>query len=256
MSGVTEEVSARTVAAVLPLPDIGRCVKVEGVAEGKGLVFHGAYTNSGCTLETEEHTGRYEWVPGPGPKPKFVGEGKSLKLETSGKQGVTCAASASQGEYTSAKTATLTVTLTGCQIGPKSHAVACQSAGAAAGEIRTGSLAGGIEFISENEEPTTPVVGIDLKPSAGGTVMAFECGGSSASVTGSLIVPVTPLDKMTSALKLKALGGPGTQSPEAFEVGPKDTLTYTKSGGAAEAAGLTSSVSLLGEEPVEVKAIP
>ena len=254
MSGVTEEANAQVVKAILPLPALGRCQKLEPVAEGKRLVYHGAYTSSSCTIEAPEQTGKYEWAPGPGPKPKFTGATKTVVLETAGLKGVTCLASSSSGQYTGPKTETVAYTFTGCQIGPKGKGVPCQSSGAAAGEIRTGTLEGGLDFIKENETPTTPEVGVDLKP-ASGSFVTFACGSGSSSVSGSVIAPITALDKMSTTLKVKASASAGKQTPEAFEAGLKDTLTLEPSGGSSEPAGLQASETRISEEPLEVKAI-
>lgn len=256
MNGVTEEVPARTVRAILPLPDLGRCLKVEPTAEGKRLVYHGVYTNATCTAESEEKAGRYEWSPGPGANAAFTGEGRALTLETTGKQSVTCSASSVAGQYTGPKSSTASLTLTGCQIGPKGKGVACQSSGAGAGEIRSATLNGNLDFIKENEEPATPIVGVGLKPAAGTPVLGFACAGKAASVDGSLVVPVTTLDRMSASFKLKASASGGVQSPESFEVGPKQVLTYRPSGGPEEQAGLTTAVTANNAEPVEIKAIP
>jgi hypothetical protein len=250
MGGATEEANARAVKAVLPLPDIGRCLKVEPNAEGKKLVYHGEYTNSTCTLESESKEGKFEWTTGPGPKAKFAGASGVVKLESASKAVVTCTASTSEGEYTGPKTQKTSIVLTGCSQGPKAQSVPCQSSSAGTGEIRTAPLDGGMEFIKEGEASETPSVGVDLKPASGTTIAAFECGGKAVTVGGSVILPVTALDKMTAAFKLKGFGMGGKQSPEAFEVGPKDTPTYN-----AEGAGITATFTNTNEEPLEIKAI-
>jgi len=61
---------------------------------------------------------------------------------------------------------------------------------------------------------------------------------------------------MATSLKLKASGSGGAQSPEAFEGGEKDVLTFSPSGGSAEQAGLSGTITATNEEAVEVKAIP
>ncbi len=246
MSGVTELVQSSLVRGVLPLPDFGRCVKAEGTLEGKKLIPHGLYGNSTCTAEAPARNGKFEWVAGPGANRKFSGIVKPVKLETTGKKLVTCSGGSDAGEYTSAKTETATLTLTGCQ----SSAAACQSSAAAAGEIHTGALNASMEFVKENEGTVKPIVGLDFKPASGTQLAAFECGGAPESVTGGVIAPVSPVSKMASAfnLKLKATGG--KQAPEAFEVGPSDTLSL---GG--EQAGLTTTVVQSNEEPLEIKAV-
>jgi hypothetical protein len=250
MGGATEEANARTVKAVLPLPDIGRCLKVTPNAEGKKLIYHGGYTNASCTLESESKEGKFEWTTGPGPKAKFAGASGAVKLESVGKAAVTCTSSTSEGEYTGPKTQKVSMVLSGCSQGPKAVSVPCQSSSAAAGEIRTAPLVGGMEFIKEGETSEVPIVGVDLKPESGTSIATFDCGGKPVTVGGSVIVPVTALDKMTSSFKLKASQSGGKQSPEAFEVGPKDTPTYNE-----EAAGITATFTNTSEEPYEIKAI-
>jgi hypothetical protein len=110
-----------------------------------------------------------------------------------------------------------------------------------------------MEFIKEGEGTEIPQVGVDLKP-ASGSIASFECGGKSVTIGGSVIVPVTTVDHMVSAFKLKALGTGGVQAPEAFEVGPKDTPTFNE--GSEEAGGVTASVTTADEEALEIKAIP
>ena len=254
MSGTTEEVSAQIVRQMAPLPEFGRCAKAEAVTEGKKAVYHGLYLTSACTAESGERTGKYEWTAGPGAKRRFTGANAKLTLETLSGSQVVCSAGTNEGEYTGPKTETVALKLTGCAMGPKGAGASCQSSSAAAGEIQTAALQGNLDYIKENEEPATPVIGIDLKAKSGANLAVFECGGTTVSVSGSVIVPVTAIDKMVTAFKLKALAPAGHQSPEAFETGPSDTLTSTRSGGGPEQAGLTVSATSTGEEPLEIKA--
>ncbi len=256
MTGSNEETSAALVRDTLPLPDIGRCVKVAGIAEGSKLVYHGVWATSKCTQESFEHNGKYEWIPGPGPKAGFTTSGKALTLATASGAGVLCTGSSGAGRYTGAKSATATLALTGCHIGPTTSPTSCQTAGVGEGEVKAAALNGSLDFIKEGEEPEVPSVGLDLKPASGTTVLAFSCGGRAMTVSGSVIVPVTAVDHMATSLKLKATGGGGTQAPEAFEEGPKDVLTFAPSGGSAEQAGLKTTLTAASEEAVEVKAIP
>ncbi len=250
MNSTTEEVNASLVKAVLPLPDLGRCEKLEGVAKGKTLVFDGGYTNSGCTVESPGNSGKWEWITGPGTATKFTGAGKALTLETVGKTTVSCTASSAAGEYTGPKTQIVSLTLTGCHQG---KGIACQS-GATAGEIKTASLEGGMEFIKENEGTEIPIVGVDLKPASGTDLASFECGGKSVSVGGSVIAPITSVDKMLGSFKVKPSQSGGKQSPEEFEVGSKDTLTFNEGLG-EEQAGLKTTETNTNEESLEIKAV-
>jgi hypothetical protein len=240
MKGVTEEVSSGIVKNTLPLPDIGRCVKTEGKPEGKTLVYSGEFTNTGCTeIDVEQHS-KYEWVPGPGPKAKFALAGKGLTLAAVGGTTVKCSGASSTGEYTGAKTQSLALTLTGCKLGK----VLCHSGTAAEGEVVTTALTGSLDFINEE----LGQVGVDLKPTSGSTIAAFECGGKASSVGGSVIVPISATGKMLKAFKLKASATAGKQAPEAFEEGPSHVLSLD-----GEQAGLTGSLTASNEESYEVR---
>lgn len=255
MTGTTEEANAQIVRAVAPLPDFGRCQKVEGVAEGKKLAYHGAYLTRTCTTESGERTGKYEWTPGPGPNRKFTGTSRALTLETTGGALLICAAGSNEGEYTGPKTERMTLKLTGCALGPKGQGTTCQTSSATPGEIQTTLLQGSLDFIKENEAPATPIVGLSLKPASGPTLAVFECGSTTVSVAGSVIVASSALDKMTAGLKLKATSLAGRQNPEAFEVGAKETLSLTRGSAAPEQAGLTFTGATTGEEQLEIKAV-
>ncbi len=253
MFGSTEEVSRRVVKEVLPLPEFGRCVKQTPKGSGKNAVYTGGYTTSSCTTLSVTNEGKYEWLAGAGSGNTFSSSGGAATLQTVGGTIVKCSASSGSGTYTGAKDETGTVTLTGCASGPKSAPVACQSSGASAGEIRSGSLEGGIDFIKENEEGVKPVVGLDLKGTSGGDLLSFECGGAATTVSGSVIVPITSVDKMSSAFQLSAKETSGNQSVEAFEEGSKDTLGFA-SGGGEEAGGLTARATDRNAEALEIKA--
>lgn len=256
LSGYNEQTSAALVRDTLPLPAIGRCVKVAPVAEGSKNVYHGTWTNSSCTTESPEALGHYEWSEGPGSKAGFSAGGTAVTLSTSSGAGVSCSSSGGSGSYTGAKTLTETLVLSGCHVGPKAAPVACTSSGAAEGQIRTSALDGSIDFIKEGLPPEVPQVGVLLRPHSGSTIAAWECGGRAMSAAGSFIAPLSAVDKMTTAQKVKATGGSGTQTPAAFEEGPKQALTFTQSGGSPESAGVKATVTQTGEEAVEVKGLP
>jgi hypothetical protein len=241
MTGVTELANAAFVKNVLPTPELGRCTKLPG----KG------FWQKGCGFELAEETGTYAWAPGPGAGSKFSGVSKGIKLETAGKQIIKCEASTSEGQWTGTKTSTMAIKLTNC----KDKKAVCQSSGAAAGEIRTAALNGFLDFILEKTKAETPIVGIDLSPASGPNLASFECNGTAMSLSGSVIVPITVVDKPEAEFHEKATETAGQQIPESFEEGPKDTLTLTTPSG-AEQVGLAGTITLKNEEPLEVKALP
>jgi hypothetical protein len=240
------------------LPTLGRCVKV-----GSG----GAFTRANCIVESPGSQGAFEWVPGPGAKPKFSAPIKQVILETTGGSAVSCGASALAGEWSGPKAASVSLTFKGCE--KVSTKKPCQSSPTTAGEVSTSQpLEGELGFIKGGAKPK---VGLDLKAkSPSPTVIAFTCGGPPGelgagelwTVEGSAIGEVKPLNGMRviEQLLFKAKGG--KQVPERFEAGLKDTLIATRTEGTnqkVEQAGLTlagesTTIPSKGEEKLEIKA--
>src|SRR5207248_4635851 len=120
------------------LPAIGRCVHAAAPHTGE-------WRGTKCTSEARGK-GEYNFLAGPGPKPKTTGTLGAATLETVGGAKVTCAGGSDAGEYLSSKRESRTLTLTGCK--RASGGEACQSLGAKAGEIVTSALDGEVGFIS------------------------------------------------------------------------------------------------------------
>ena len=59
---------------------------------------------------------------------------------------------------------------------------------------------------------------------------------------------------MSNAFKLSGKLSGGKQSVEAFEEGPRQTLSITKSGGGEEPGALTASLTNKNEEKLEIQA--
>jgi hypothetical protein len=257
LSGGFLAASSRTVTAERALPEVGRCVKVPGVKEEveEGVVetvFHGAFENSTCVGENLANHGKFEWLPGPGANSKFTGASAATTLETVGHAAIKCAAGAYAGEYTGPKTATETIKLTGCQRTLTKQA--CQSAGAAAGEIVSSPLEGALGFVQDFYEGETLhlSVGLDVKHSP--SLVAAECGATKEAVVveGSVIGPFGTVDKMVAANTVKYKATAGKQAPEGFEGGPNDTL-LAHFGTGSEQAGLTGVEKVTNGEKLEIK---
>ena len=253
MNGELETVPASVVVAQAALPELGRCVTAPSTGSGKETVYHGGFADKACTEEESSKKGRYEWESGAGAGKKFTGKGK-VTLEGVDGATIKCSSSTTSGEYTGAKTLTASLVLSGCE--SKTTKQACQSTGAAAGEIRTSPLAGTLGFVKDEAKGTEVLasVGVDLSHSP--SLFTAECGGISehVEVKGSVIVPISKVDKMSSSFSAKAAASNGKQVPEEFEGGAQDTLTATLGAG-AEQAGLTTSDKLSNEEQLEIKAI-
>jgi hypothetical protein len=255
LTGTLEQASATSVRRQRTLPELGRCVKVAGEKVGKTTVYHGLYINSGCTYESGQLLGKYEWVAGPGAGNGFTGTGKTATLETVAGSKITCLESTSAGEYTGTKTATLGLTFTGCVHAANKEP--CQSAGASAGEVKAPGLQGRLGFVRDTaiEGVTTVVVGWDLarEPS----LISAECGAAHESlvVSGSVIAPLGTIDAMSLGNTLKPKAAAGKQLPESFEEAAKDTLSETFGSNGPEQVGLSTVEKIANQEKLEIKAL-
>jgi hypothetical protein len=248
LSGTLETASASEVKTQLALPEVGRCVRTEGADAGKGN-----YVDKGCTEETVSHDGEYEWLAGPGPKPKLTSTAHKVTLEGVSGATVTCKTAGIAGEYTGPKTASATITLSGCVYSGSGEA--CQSAKAPAGEIVTNSLTGSLGFIEDEVTEAASKLSIGLDLSAPGSLLSAECAGLKEPlvVSGSAIAPIGKIDKMASSFKTTYAASTGKQQVEQFEETPRDVLTATLGSGAQQ-AGLLVKLKLVNEEQMEIRA--
>ena len=232
--------TSATAASAYSPPEIGRCVKVTAKT--------GKFSSATCVKE--KTGGNYEWEPG-AVKNKFTTTGGVGALETANGTAVGCDTEESGGEFSSAKTVTgVVVKFTGCH----SAGFVCGTAGSAEGEIVTNPLEGRIGF----ENKLKKKVAFDLFPTAAdeGLYVTFNCGVSlHISVGGSVLVPVTPSDKMLTALSLKYAASRGHQKPEHFEGEPNDTLLTEINGKKPEQSGITITSTQHAEESLEVNAV-
>jgi hypothetical protein len=240
--GGTTESSDQTFTTGSPvLPEIGQCVQ-----HGAGV-----YKSSGCTIKaTGKRAGDYEWQPWPASKDGFHSTGGTVTLEAARKATIKCTANTLAGEYNRPQTAVLEITPTGCEANGIGGGK-CQSQGASTGEIKTVALDGQLGTIETGAKPT---IGWELTPTSGTELAVFTCGSTEVSLEGSVIAPVKTVDKMRAAFTLKFMGKKGVQVPERFAGGSKDTLILHTPGG-SEAIGLMGTLTMSGEEDIEIKAI-
>jgi opacity protein-like surface antigen len=263
-------------AAAAP-PELGRCLKVAPVEEGKKKTFHGLYGGKSCTSLSLKKNGHYEWAPGPGEKNKFAGIDVELEptLETVGGAKVSCSSYETHGEYTGpTKLKVSKILLSGCATAGKP----CQTVPVTESVIESGGELEGELGVIANKGTPKETVGWDLKRE--GIMFAFTCGklpelASTQTVEGSFIGPVGPgaesnLNRMSIHSLIKYKEKAGKQLPEAFEGGAKDTLTTTTITGTAktvEQTGLITDENVtsgLGEpiekevnqEPLEIRTKP
>ncbi len=251
MDGSLQLSRAREVKIQLGLPELGRCGTAESTGTGKAKEYLGNYLNKGCTEESLGEA-RYVWQPGPGGGRHFTGSGKSATLEGVGGAKVSCKHSAMSGEYTGAKTASATLTLTGCE--QASNGGSCQS-GASAGEIVSSSLSGTLGLVEDQVSKTSSHVTAGLVLTGSPSLLSAECAGAKERLvlSGAVIAPVASAGKMTSSFSLSFHASAGKQLPEGFEEESRQTLTATMGSG-SEQAGLTMTEKIKNEEHVEIKA--
>jgi hypothetical protein len=215
----------------------------------------GAYTGPTCLkLAKAPQIGKYEWVaPTAVEKIGFTGGGGETVLTALGHPTIKCvAANFVEGEYTGAKTATVTVELQGCL---DQNGKQCQSPpGINKSEIKMLRAEANLGY-TRNEEVEGKkriAVGVDLKPMSPMTSLTtYECTGSgeTAAVEGSVIGKLKPVNKMTTetVVTFKTLST-GKQQVESFAGGPKDTLSTTFMKGLETVGTVPSALNVLNEK--------
>jgi hypothetical protein len=258
MNGEVETAEPKNVRLEATLPELGRCDKVPFERIEGERVYRGRFKESKCTTEDTGKLSAFEWYPGAEAK-KFTGStgtGSAGVVTFEGHSGakVTCKKGTSSGEYNGNKALTMTLKLTGCSMGSATEK--CQSAGAAAGEIVTGALSGGLGFIQDDlntEIGFITKVGVALtgQPS----LLSAACGAAKTpvTVTGAVIGQLSPIDLMTKTFTLAFTQSGGAQSPEQFDGEPKQTLSLKSGNAGAEAAGLAAGLKVKNEEKLALK---
>ena len=228
------------------VPEFGRCTGAATSKEGTKTVYHGAYSNSSCTLTSVTGTGKYEWKPGV-VKAGFTSTSAiatTVLLEAKGGTKVSCKAESGSGTITGAKTVgSAQLTLTGCESGGQK----CTTTGLGEGTLQTKSLEGILGW--ESKEKKKPA--LDLYPIGhSGAFLEYDCGAHATVLTGSVLV-VLKADKMATTQTLKYTASKGRQKPEHFEGLPPDVLEN----GLSEQVGLTMTATQTFEEAVEINAV-
>jgi hypothetical protein len=224
------------------LPEVGRCVKLKPPT--------GLFSNSKCT--TTASAGKYEWQRGAGQHNHFSAVASSISFVSRGKGGfpiLQCGESRLSGAYTGTQSASLQLTLSGCDSGLLN--TSCHSEGAETGII-TALLHAQLGIISAKKVS----LGWELQPASGDALLSFTCGTYELAIAGSVIGPVSKDDKMSSVFSLAfATNKEGDQEPTSFAGGSVDKLELIAGNEPQFALTLTTSASLDGEESLELKGI-
>jgi len=219
---------------VVAPPIFGRCLRVTG----------GRFLNPECT-GVASRRGKYEWFPGPGPKPGFaVADASSspILLETTGKKRLVCTGASGAGSITGLRTASLRLTFTGCSEGGEQ----CESTDVE-GEIALAELEGTLAWSNKAKK----ILDLDLT-APGGSPGSYHCGSKTRLVlsTSGILLPVaTNRPGVTAKDVFKE--SKGVQRPDALEGEPQLMFKELREKGGSsveEGVGLRASLIQTYEE--------
>jgi hypothetical protein len=127
-----------------------------------------------------------------------------------------------EGSFTSAKTLTMALTLTGCREEVLGNSVACSSAGAAVEEIKTGALEAKLVYTSKAAKEVALVFNY-----RGTAIFATAtCNTAKVEVKQGPIAPITPINTSTKTHTLSFNTSNGVQTPTQYENGLGEKIHY------------------------------
>ncbi|MGP0103327.1 MAG: hypothetical protein ACLPUT_17110 [Solirubrobacteraceae bacterium] len=164
--------------------EYGRCV----TAPKEGRKYTGRYTDKVCTMpatEAEREAGkknRYEWAPGPGPKPGYSSKSTTVVLE-GGAGDITCRSSTDVGRITGPKTGEDQLRFSDCTTPTGS----CLPGPTETKELETILVDHG-ELGLSGREPAAGEAWIEYVSKSGpaGVLAEFTCQGILFELTGSI----------------------------------------------------------------------
>jgi len=219
-------------SASAALPEIGRCVKLEGTKEGRKTNYSGKYSNKKCTRESASSTGKYEWMPGAGEEKGFESPGtlEPVTLKTAGGTAIECKNSKQFGEYTGANTEKDEISLYECTLSTTGET--CQSLRpeetpptSEPGTIISLPLEGTLGYIKK--AGTRPQLGWEYKAKTGPFLFVFECGGPAlpppptvppAGEVPEVPAPEAPAPEVPAPEEPGAPGAPSAALPTAVTI--------------------------------------
>jgi hypothetical protein len=251
ISASLTSLAALAPGAAAEAPEFGRCVKQAS----------GNYANAGCT-ETAPGTGGYEWLPGPGPKPRFteaVSGEDAFEWKLNSNEEHFCSGESATGEYTGAKTvAHVLIVLSGCRL----YGEPCET-------INLEPMRGELGVYELGSTAAADKLGLKLTPENGEKLAEFDCPGANFNPYvwrgGSVIVPLTA-NKMLlkEALKYRERFNRHPtreeQVPASFVGESPDPLEGTPDGTSGEEKpfermGWRMSPKLVNEERIEADSV-
>ena len=221
----------------------GRCVKV---AKGEA----GAeYADSHCAAPAAEGA-HYRWLAGPGSHAGFTASAGSVALTLYAANGraaptVQCSAASTIGQFTGPTSETLSLTLTGCEMG----SAQCASSGAASGEVAFSPLQGTL-VISKPESFGEALV--LWTPQLGETLASFECGTTAVTIEGGILHALKANKMLSSEAERLRTYKDGLQRPSCYEPCTTGEAPETTVGGVtAPFSGLSFTGTQKDEEAIE-----
>ena len=249
--------SAIGVGSASALPEIGRCVSKAG----------GKYTDGNCTKTGKP--GTFEFVKG-AEKLKFTSAGGEGKLQGATGTEIKCTTQSATGEYL-VKTGAIkevhnvTAKFNGCEL--PLFGAACQTKGAAAGEILTTKLKGKLSYTSGKKTPAVKVnQGLSPEVKKKGFTL-FECPAVGVEVYvgegpekghETILADIGPVNTMATTATETYEGSGGKQVPNFIEGKGTviDNLESSLSGpkGTFERSDQVLTTVITNEEALEIKA--
>ncbi len=167
---------------------------------------------------------------------------------------VHCADSEGDGEIIGPRATLSKWVFTGCKA-QNEGGTPCNSEGAAAGEIKTGTIEADLVFIDQAKHQ----VGMLLNP-GGGIYMTFKCGaGELVKARGPFLSPVDPIDKETTSFTASLSRSGATQVPSEYEnaLGEKRKAIPMgeREGHSPATTGVDLSFAITTSASLEIKAI-
>jgi hypothetical protein len=259
-------------SALAQAPEFGRCQRVAGEQLGGGKrAHHGHYSNSVCTMVSEEASGRYEWVPGVA-KTRFTATSKpgtKAVFETASRNKVVCDGETSSGEYTSAKLEQDVVfRFTGCTFDERyggdrrKHAsYVASSAGAAEGEVVSDPTECELGVVRAGSTPVLDKLGLSCGEEGEFMWLKWKAPGYDLNAEPELCTAgwwfftIEANSMSASPATLKSTQSKGVQKYEKFVEGPPEPLEVGLFRKSFERVGLGLTSVQTNEEAVEANSV-
>ena len=247
--------SPESAAIVVGLPpELGHCVPAptkEGKNKPEGT---GAFTKNTCSALSKKHNGRFNWEGG-------VQKGKFSSAETKnrdlhhGQQDQGGMPRRRDGDRRIRQPETRRKRVAEILRMRKQPVRKVHEPGSLEGKIVSKTLEGVFGIYKAGTKPQGNKAGLELFPNhKAGPFAEYTCGARSFSIRGAVIFPARA-NKVTAGIELSAKASKGAQKPEGFVEEPKASWKWPKVRARTNSIGLTYSLRLETEEPLELNTV-